>query len=95
MSLCLIGLLTITKSGYLGGLFIIIGHGICSSGLFLASNLIYNRTMSRRFYLNKGLINFIPRLRLLLFFLCIFNMGCPPRLNFFRELLIFVSIISY
>lgn len=95
IGICLIGLCSITKWGILGAYFLIISHGLCSSGLFCLANFSYERYSSRSFFLNKGLINLIPRISLLWFMFCCFNIRCPPSLNFFREILIINRIIIY
>nr|WRQ18142.1 NADH dehydrogenase subunit 4 [Anaceratagallia venosa] len=95
MCLSLLGLLSMTKSGVSGSYFMMIGHGLCSSGLFCLSNIGYERFYSRSFFLNKGLIGFMPSLSFFWFILCCFNMSCPPSLNFFSEIYILLSMISY
>jgi NADH-ubiquinone oxidoreductase chain 4 len=64
IGLVLGGLFTFTRWGIRGGFLIIIAHGLCSSGLFCLANISYERLMSRRMLINKGIINFIPSLRL-------------------------------
>nr|WRQ18259.1 NADH dehydrogenase subunit 4 [Nandigallia matai] len=95
MGLCLMGLLTMSKFGLMGSYFMMISHGLCSSGLFCLSNFYYDRLHSRSFFLNKGLIYFMPSMSLFMFMFCSFNMGCPPSLNFLSEVMILVSVISY
>ena len=43
---------------------VIVGHGLCSSGLFCLANIGYERSGSRRFFIGKGLLNFMPRIGL-------------------------------
>ncbi|GLH06862.1 NADH-ubiquinone oxidoreductase chain 4, partial [Gryllus bimaculatus] len=50
------GLMTLNSWGFCGCYLIIIGYGLCSSGLFWLSNTIYERLGSRRLIINKGLI---------------------------------------
>jgi len=95
IGICLISLLTITGWGLIGSYLIIISHGLCSSGLFCLANISYSRFLSRRFFLNKGLLSFMPRISFFWFIFCIFNIRCPPRLNFLREVFILTSIISF
>nr|WRQ18246.1 NADH dehydrogenase subunit 4 [Multinervis sp.] len=95
MGLCILGLLTMSKFGILGSYFLMIGHGLCSSGLFYLSNIIYLRLLSRSFYLSSGLLVFMPSISMWMFMLCSFNMGCPPSLNFVSEILILISILNY
>lgn len=64
MGLVLGGIMTINSWGYYGALIIIIAHGLCSSGLFCLANISYERLGRRRLFLNKGLINLIPRMSL-------------------------------
>jgi NADH-ubiquinone oxidoreductase chain 4 len=64
IGLVLSGILTLNYWGFVGSLTIIIAHGLCSSGLFCLANISYERLLSRSLYLNKGLINMIPRLSL-------------------------------
>nr|WRY72430.1 NADH dehydrogenase subunit 4 [Farynala starica] len=95
MGMCLIGLLTMSKWGILGSYLMMISHGLCSSGLFCLSNFCYERYSSRSFFLNKGLINFMPSMSFMWFMFCAFNMSCPPSLNFFSEIFIINSMLMY
>lgn len=95
IGLVIIGLITIRSWGLLGSFILILGHGYCSSALFYIANLFYVRTGSRRFYINKGLLFYIPRGSILFFILCSFNIRCPPRLNFIREFMILISIVRF
>lgn len=54
------GFITIRESGLNGGIYLIIGHGLCSSGLFCVLGITYERTKSRRIYINKGFLILIP-----------------------------------
>nr|WKK49877.1 NADH dehydrogenase subunit 4 [Subulatus sp.] len=95
MGLSLMSLITLTKFGIVGFYIMMIGHGLCSSGLFCLSNIMYERIMSRSFFLNKGLISFMPNLCLMMFMMCSFNMSCPPSINFLSEVLIMISSINF
>nr|YP_010937778.1 NADH dehydrogenase subunit 4 [Ossuaria sichuanensis]WKW96225.1 NADH dehydrogenase subunit 4 [Ossuaria sichuanensis] len=95
MSLCIMGLFTMTKWGVLGSYFLMISHGLCSSGLFCLANITYERLFSRSFFLNKGLLTFMPSICFFWFIFSVFNMGCPPSMNFFSEILILNSMMSY
>nr|WRQ18168.1 NADH dehydrogenase subunit 4 [Igerna sp.] len=95
MGLSLLGLLTMTKTGISGSYLMMVGHGLCSSALFCLSNISYERILSRSFYLNKGLISFMPSLSFFWFIFCSFNMSCPPSLNFLSEVYIIISMMMY
>nr|UGK73303.1 NADH dehydrogenase subunit 4 [Balala lui] len=95
MMLCLLGILSMTSMGIFGCYFMMIAHGFCSSGLFCLSSISYSRLYSRSFFLNKGLVSYMPGASFFWFIFCCFNMGCPPSINFLSELFIFFSMINY
>nr|YP_010596260.1 NADH dehydrogenase subunit 4 [Alnetoidia dujuanensis]WAJ60479.1 NADH dehydrogenase subunit 4 [Alnetoidia dujuanensis] len=95
MSLCLVGLMMMSKWGILGTYLMMISHGLCSSGLFCLANISYERLSSRSFYLNKGLLSFMPSMCMMWFLFSSFNMGCPPSLNFISEIMILNSMMSF
>nr|APX40962.1 NADH dehydrogenase subunit 4 [Cryptocephalus ramburii] len=95
MGLVLSGLMTLSIWGFYGSLILMLGHGLCSSGLFCLANLSYERFYTRSFYLNKGLINLIPSFTLWWFLFSSCNMAAPPSLNLLGEVCLINSIISY
>uniref|UniRef100_A0AAU6PC42 NADH-ubiquinone oxidoreductase chain 4 n=1 Tax=Ledropsis sp. TaxID=3133679 RepID=A0AAU6PC42_9HEMI len=95
MSMCLMSLLSMNKTGMLGGMTMMIGHGLCSSGMFFLSNMNYERTMSRSMYINKGMMNFMPTNTMMWFIMSCLNMGCPPSINFISEISIMMTMLKY
>nr|AWN56100.1 NADH dehydrogenase subunit 4 [Anthonomus grandis] len=95
MGLVLAGIMTMNLWGFWGALVLMLGHGLCSSGLFCLANFLYERSHSRSIYLNKGMINIMPSLSLWWFLLCSSNMAAPPSLNLLGEILLINSISSY
>jgi len=95
MSLVIIGIITIRYFGIIGSYTIILGHGLCSSGLFVLSNFCYERLFRRRKILNKGMINLIPLLRIWWFLLISCNISSPPSLNLLGEISLLISIVNY
>lgn len=89
MSLVLLGVLRNTPVGVIGAVIIMIGHGLCSSGLFRYVNVAYKISHSRLLVINKGGLLICPRLVLMCFLLSSRNMAAPPRLNLFGEILVF------
>lgn len=89
------GLITINWWGCIGSFSLIVGHGLCSSGLFCLSNIIYERLGRRRLLINKGIINFIPRMALWWFLFRSSNIAAPPSLNLLGELSLLNRIISW
>lgn len=64
IGLVLGGLIVLNSWGFNGGLEVILGHGLCSSGLFFLANVLYERTNSRSLFIRKGSLNLIPSIRL-------------------------------
>nr|YP_009501913.1 NADH dehydrogenase subunit 4 [Freysuila caesalpiniae]AWU48917.1 NADH dehydrogenase subunit 4 [Freysuila caesalpiniae] len=95
MSIVISGLLTFSEIGLEGGVFIMIGHGFCSSGLFCILGMTYSRTLTRSMFLNKGFISIIPSCSLWWFLFCSSNLAFPPCLNLPGELFLFISILSW
>lgn len=90
-----IGILRGSIIGLLGGLLIIISHGLVSSGLFYLVNEIYKQTNRRIIFVNKGLINLIPSISIIWFIICVYNSGAPISLNIVREIFLLIRLISW
>nr|YP_010758092.1 NADH dehydrogenase subunit 4 [Wormaldia spinosa]WEU80097.1 NADH dehydrogenase subunit 4 [Wormaldia spinosa] len=95
MGIVLGGMLTLSYWGFMGSYILMLGHGLCSSGLFCLSNLCYERLGSRSLFINKGLMNFMPSLSLWWFLLVSSNMAAPPSMNLLGEISLFNSILSW
>lgn len=95
MGIVLGGLFTLTYWGIRGRFLIIIAHGLCSSGLFCLANISYERLISRRLLINKGLINFIPSIALWWFLLSSSNISAPMSLNLISEIKLINRILSW
>jgi len=95
IGLGLAGIITLLIWGYQGILILMIGHGLCSSGLFAGANIFYERVGSRSLLLNRGMINVFPSLILWWFLLCVSNIAGPPSLNLLGEINLIISLISW
>nr|APX40065.1 NADH dehydrogenase subunit 4 [Neocrepidodera brevicollis] len=95
MSMVLGGILTLNYSGVWGALMMMLAHGLCSSGLFCLSNLMYERVLSRSLYMNKGLLSLLPSLSFWWFLLLSSNMAAPPSLNLISEIMLINSMVSF
>lgn len=95
IGIVLSGLLTITYWGLRGSYTLILAHGLCSSGLFCLANISYERIGSRSLLINKGILNFIPRIALWWFLLCSGNIAAPPTLNLLGEISLLNRIVSW
>nr|ATD52994.1 NADH dehydrogenase subunit 4 [Cicadula sp. EMHAU-2015-Zz052713] len=95
MGMVIMGILTMSIWGLMGSFLLMVGHGFCSSGLFYLANLLYIRSGSRSFYINSGMINFMPSCSMMWFVYCTFNMSCPPSINFLSEFMILSSMMYF
>nr|YP_009231711.1 NADH dehydrogenase subunit 4 [Moloha majora]ALZ50229.1 NADH dehydrogenase subunit 4 [Moloha majora] len=95
MGLVLCGLMVYNWWGLSGAVLVMVGHGLCSSGLFCLANMVYERVGSRSLLVSKGLLNFMPSMGLWWFLLSVSNMAAPPSLNLLGEISLIVSIISW
>nr|AOY39872.1 NADH dehydrogenase subunit 4 [Hypothenemus sp. BMNH 1039866] len=95
MGMAVAGILTLNVWGFWGSLLMMVAHGLSSSGLFCLANISYERTHSRSFFLNKGLLQIMPSMSLWWFLLCTSNMAAPPSLNLMSEIILMVSVFLY
>nr|YP_009679863.1 NADH dehydrogenase subunit 4 [Octopus mimus]QDH12191.1 NADH dehydrogenase subunit 4 [Octopus mimus] len=95
MGVMLGGMISGFVVGWEGAILMMICHGLCSSGLFCLGNLIYEKINSRSLFLCGGMINYNPMMSLLLFLLCICNMGAPPFINLVSEVMLYISTYMY
>nr|YP_009002577.1 NADH dehydrogenase subunit 4 [Cherax preissii]CDL72680.1 NADH dehydrogenase subunit 4 [Cherax preissii] len=95
MGLVLGGLVTMSNWGANGALVVMVGHGLCSSGLFCLANMVYERLGSRSLMISKGLLSFMPSMGLWWFLLVIGNMAAPPTLNLMGEISLIISVVSW
>nr|YP_009255528.1 NADH dehydrogenase subunit 4 [Grimothea gregaria]AND82242.1 NADH dehydrogenase subunit 4 [Grimothea gregaria] len=95
MGLVLAGCMSLGWWGMSGAVIVMVGHGLCSSGLFCLANMVYERLGSRSLLINKGLMNFMPSMALWWFLLSIGNMGAPPTLNLLGEINLIMSMVGW
>nr|YP_009710441.1 NADH dehydrogenase subunit 4 [Pieris naganum]QFZ96397.1 NADH dehydrogenase subunit 4 [Pieris naganum]QOL10516.1 NADH dehydrogenase subunit 4 [Pieris naganum] len=95
MGLVIGGIMTLNYWGIYGSYILMIGHGLCSSGMFCLSNINYERLSTRSLFMNKGMMNFMPSMSLWWFLFMIGNMAAPPSMNFFGEVELINSLVSW
>nr|YP_010988656.1 NADH dehydrogenase subunit 4 [Allanaspides helonomus]WOR80948.1 NADH dehydrogenase subunit 4 [Allanaspides helonomus] len=95
MSLVLSGLMVLGSWGINGAIMVMVGHGLCSSGLFCIANMVYERLGSRSMLVSKGLLSFMPSMALWWFLLSAGNMAAPPSLNLLGEISLIISVVSW
>nr|BAN60015.1 NADH dehydrogenase subunit 4 [Chionoecetes japonicus pacificus] len=95
MSLVLCGIMGFSWWGLSGAVVVMVGHGLCSSGLFCLANIVYERLGSRSLLMSKGLLSFMPSMGLWWFLLSVSNMASPPSLNLLGEINLIISVVSW
>nr|WHL46469.1 NADH dehydrogenase subunit 4 [Sarbanissa venusta] len=95
MSIVISGIMIMNYWGFLGSYILMIGHGLCSSGMFCLSNINYERLHSRSLYINKGMMSFMPSMSLWWFLLVSSNMAAPPSLNLVGEISLINGLLSW
>lgn len=79
----------------IGAIFIIVGHGMCSSGMFFMANIMYKNSKSRRVIMNKASINLATTSSLMWFCMCMGNAPMPPSINIIGEFLTFKTLLAW
>nr|YP_008080792.1 NADH dehydrogenase subunit 4 [Conogethes punctiferalis]AFR25730.1 NADH dehydrogenase subunit 4 [Conogethes punctiferalis]AOY36198.1 NADH dehydrogenase subunit 4 [Conogethes punctiferalis] len=95
MSMVIGGIMTMSYWGFMGSYILMIGHGLCSSGMFCLANINYERLHSRSLFINKGMMNFMPSMSLWWFLIMSSNMAAPPSLNLMGEISLINSLLSW
>nr|YP_009407634.1 NADH dehydrogenase subunit 4 [Maja squinado]ASF62451.1 NADH dehydrogenase subunit 4 [Maja squinado] len=95
MGLVLCGIMVFSWWGLSGAVIVMIGHGLCSSGLFCLANIVYERLGSRSLLIGKGLLSFMPSMGLWWFLLSVCNMASPPSLNLLGEINLIISLLVW
>nr|UZZ44060.1 NADH dehydrogenase subunit 4 [Hydroptila sp. XG-2021] len=95
MSFVLVGLMSMTYWGVYGAFLVMVGHGLCSSGLFVLVNIVYERFHSRNMFISKGLLMFMPSFSMFWFLLLSSNMSAPLSLNLLGEISLIFSMIFW
>nr|YP_011017389.1 NADH dehydrogenase subunit 4 [Amblyomma neumanni]WQF69052.1 NADH dehydrogenase subunit 4 [Amblyomma neumanni] len=94
MGVVLSGTMSFFSFSSLGSLLLMVGHGLCSSGLFCLANLVYERVFTRSMMLFKGIKLIFPSLTLWWFLFSIVNMSAPLTMNLFGEFFLSLSILK-
>ena len=83
-----LGVFSNTIQGIEGAIILGLAHGFVSSGLFFCvGGVLYDRTHTRLISYYRGVTQIMPLFSLLLFLLCLGNMGTPLTMNFVGEFL--------
>nr|YP_010535618.1 NADH dehydrogenase subunit 4 [Ornithodoros noorsveldensis]AIZ58706.1 NADH dehydrogenase subunit 4 [Ornithodoros noorsveldensis]AIZ58719.1 NADH dehydrogenase subunit 4 [Ornithodoros noorsveldensis]UYB78491.1 NADH dehydrogenase subunit 4 [Ornithodoros noorsveldensis] len=89
------GVVSLSNWGFMGNLVMMLGHGLCSSGLFCLANLYYERIYTRSMVLLKGVGMVYPFMSLWWFLFSVVNMAAPPSMNLGGEIFLIGAIIKW
>nr|WKW95311.1 NADH dehydrogenase subunit 4 [Ixodes kohlsi] len=95
MGVVLGGTLSMSFWSSYGSLLLMLGHGLCSSGLFCLGNMLYERFFTRSMMLLKGMMKIFPSLSLWWFLFSIVNMSAPPSMNIFGEVFLMGGLMKF
>jgi NADH-quinone oxidoreductase subunit M len=92
MNLVVLGLFSGSSQGISGAVFLMIAHGVVSSGLFFLVGVLYDKYHTRLLFYYGGLVQTMPIFSTQLLILCLANTGLPGTCNFIGELIVFVGL---
>ena len=94
MNLIVLGLFSCTFYGIDGAIYLMIGHGIVSSGLFFCVGVLYDRYHTRLIRHYGGIGQLMPIFGIFFFLFTLANMSFPGTSNFIGEFLIFTGLFK-
>ena len=94
MSFVILGLFTSNLQGICGSVFLMLSHGVVSSGLFFCIGCIYDRYKTRILRYYSGLVFTMPIFSLCFFILILSNISFPGTSSFIGEFLILVGLFE-
>ena len=94
MNLGVLGSISFNMQGLEGFVFLMLGHGLVSTSLFLLVGSLYDRFHTKLIYYFGGLCQIMPIFSIFFFFFNIANFSFPGTSNFIGELLLLVGIVK-
>jgi NADH-quinone oxidoreductase subunit M len=94
MNLVVLGIFSLNLQGVQGSIFLMIAHGLVSSGLFFLVGFLYDRHHTRIITYYSGLAQSMPVFTTLLFLFFLANISFPLTANFVGEILILAGMIQ-
>ena len=94
MTLIILGLFSLTLTGFIGSIFLMISHGLISSALFFLIGFLYHRFHQRIIIYFSGLATIMPIFTIFLFYFSLSNIAFPLTIGFISEFLCLTGILS-
>ncbi|OYW22636.1 MAG: NADH-quinone oxidoreductase subunit N [Planctomycetales bacterium 12-60-4] len=87
LGFCMLGMFALNAEGITGGVLQMINHGLSTGALFCLVGMFYERYHTRMLSDLGGLANKLPRLGVLMVFICFASIGLPGLNGFVGEVL--------
>jgi NADH-quinone oxidoreductase subunit M len=94
LGLCMLGMFALNAAGLAGSLLQMINHGLSSAALFLLIGMLYERYHTRKQSAYGGMAQKMPRLAILMVFVCLTSVGLPGLNGFVGEALSLFGIFE-
>lgn len=94
LGLCMLGMFALNSAGLAGSMLQMINHGLSSAALFLLIGMLYERYHTRKLSAYSGMAKLMPRLTVLMVFICLSSVGLPGLNGFVGEVLALMGIFS-
>lgn len=88
------GLFSLNSLGIVGGIFVMVSHGLVSSGLFFCIGILYDRYKTRSIYYYSGLVTTMPIFSAFFLFFLLANSGLPGTSAFIGEFLVITGCMA-
>lgn len=95
MAFVIARIFSFTPWGRLLAVFVIVTHSFSSAWIFFSGNFIYCRSHSRNPLLRKGITPVVSSFLLFWFLACVANMGGPPTINLWAEILRVINLTRF
>ncbi|HNK58906.1 MAG TPA: proton-conducting transporter membrane subunit, partial [Leptospiraceae bacterium] len=94
LGFCLLGLMTFTEEGVLGGMIQMINHGVSTGMLFLMIGMIYERTHTRMIADYGGIAKVVPLFAIFFMIAMLSSVGLPGMNGFVGEFLVLLGTLK-
>ena len=94
MNFVTLGLFSNTIEGIAGSIYLMLSHGLVSSGLFICIGYLYDRYKTRIIFYYGGLVWVMPFFTFFFFFLILANVSFPGTSSFVGEFLVLISLLD-
>jgi len=94
MSYVVAGAVLCTPVSLVGSVYLMLGHGLVSAGLFFGIGFLYERFKTRNIKYYGNIASFCPKLTFVFLILTIANTAFPGTCNFVGEVLVLLPIIG-